>query len=542
MNGRGSDHSIFSVSTGSGIHYPHLSVSPPIHPRTSSLSATQLRPITEGYVVTTELAPPSVHTYRPGIYRNLSSSSEPSIGSPILTSTCSTPYYYSPGYRISSGEDFAPSERLYNPRHSAEGSLLSLGLSRAEKRTISIGIEKDEARAEERAEERRKSTNSRKFAGMMRSGSDILEAETLGDSGSSSGWPRGRKWEHMFSQNNSDEGRWPLRDEPLDPVEVQALGMLVPLMGSNSSEIIRSGDTLIVARSQADEGILAEEELDTSGTVKRRKSTLRSDALFERPSIIFRVAGAKVKRQEENVVPELSESVGPLPPSDYIKNQKSLGHKLSATLLRYIGHSRSLTSSDAGTPSEIKTSSPYDMTASTSVTSLPDGNPESAWRSKRWRSRRRNKPPRLNAPTEKCGIRHPLQEHYEYACQGKTARCQGKYVSIKKQSQSHAMVNALIGVIKKQRGLRSKLKPLEGSSEIADRMGVEGGRWNGRSWESEKFREAGRYVIPAIGEGSLVLDRELTHHLAWILLTVIYQETFPVPLKLLEGLKSHMPP
>ena len=213
-----------------GVKIPNLQrpFTPPVRPRTSSLSGTLLRPVSEGSVNLT----PGMD--RPTMYRSLSSS-EPFLDSCAFPSRRGV--QPNPSNLFSSSqEDIDFVARLHNARHSSE-SLSCLGLSLAEKRTISRGIEKEEARATVRAEERRRAAGAKKFSSMVRSGPELCEAKVGTESRLLSGKSRYRKWDNWFPQNCTNDGTWPNRDELLDPIEVQAMGILVPLMEMKTNEV-----------------------------------------------------------------------------------------------------------------------------------------------------------------------------------------------------------------------------------------------------------------------------------------------------------------
>jgi len=513
------ESTINSLSNGPRITHSYRSFTPSIRPRTSSLTGTQLRSISEGLIISPEPTLSTPSFTRPGIRRYFSTSSEPTLSPSASISKMARPRH-PPHRSLGSREDLDQLTRLYHPRHSTDSSLSCLNLSTAEKRTISRGIEQDEARAEERAEERRKAVNLKRFTGMVRTGSDYPDGEQAAGTALAPGRCRGRKWEYMFNQNDSGEGRWPIRDEPLDPVEVQAMGMLVPLMEMNPNEPGNDGDDTAspLKTPSAKENSESSEYIGLSGTLKRGISTAGAKVL-KQPSVIFRITGAHVIPQDtltEAQTPQVSVSCSQGSP----KKPKSLRHKISSTLLRYMGHMRSLESTELGSPTETASSSESAMTADASLVSLPEAHAIRKSKSKLWKRRHRggrrvHSPSTMHSTVHSTGdaikILYPLNEHYESASRRRVAM-------LKQESHNYAMVNLLLGVVRKKRP--NVLVPLEGAQVEKNAILADGeGKWNGYSWESVKFREAGKHVFPAIGEGELALDREFTSPVPCLLLT-----------------------
>lgn len=408
---------------------------------------------------------------------------------------------HSPHRSLASREELDQSTRPYQARHSTDSSLLCLNLSTAEKRTISRGIEKDEARAEERAEERRKTVYlRRRFTSMVRNGSDYPDGEHVIGAALRPGRCRGRKWEYMFNPNDSSEESWPIMDEPLDPGEVQAMGMLVPLMEMNPNEPASDGDDT----ASPSKTPLATGYMGLTKTVKRTISTAGARVL-KRPSLIFRITGSHVIPQEtltEAQTPQVSVSCSQESP----KNPKSLRHKISSTLLRYMGHMRSLEATEFESPTETASSSNSAMTADASLISLPE-----LWNRRNRGGRRIHSPSTMHSTGDAIKILHPLNEHYESASHRRVA------IS-KQESHNYSMVNLLLGMMRKRR--LNVLVPLEGVQVEKNAVLTDGGgKWNGYSWESVKFREAGKHVFPTIGEGELALDREFTSPVLCLFLT-----------------------
>ncbi|RPB20446.1 hypothetical protein L211DRAFT_519560 [Terfezia boudieri ATCC MYA-4762] len=491
---------IHSLSSGLRITHSYRSLTPPIRPRTSSLTGTQLRSISEGLLISPESTLSIPSNTRPGIRRNFSTSSEPTLSPSVSRSQMTRPLH-SPHRSLASREELDQSTRPYQARHSTDSSLLCLNLSTAEKRTISRGIEKDEARAEERAEERRKTVYlRRRFTSMVRNGSDYPDGEHVIGAALRPGRCRGRKWEYMFNPNDSSEESWPIMDEPLDPGEVQAMGMLVPLMEMNPNEPASDGDDT----ASPSKTPLATGYMGLTKTVKRTISTAGARVL-KRPSLIFRITGSHVIPQEtltEAQTPQVSVSCSQESP----KNPKSLRHKISSTLLRYMGHMRSLEATEFESPTETASSSNSAMTADASLISLPE-----LWNRRNRGGRRIHSPSTMHSTGDAIKILHPLNEHYESASHRRVA------IS-KQESHNYSMVNLLLGMMRKRR--LNVLVPLEGVQVEKNAVLTDGGgKWNGYSWESVKFREAGKHVFPTIGEGELALDREFTSPVLCLFLT-----------------------
>ena len=177
---------------------------------------------------------------------------------------------------------------------------------------------------------------------------------------------------------------------------------------------------------------------------------------------------------------------------------------------------RSLESTDLGSPTETASSSGSAMTADASLVSLPEAHVIRKPRSKPWKQRHRggrrvHSPSTIHSTGDPIKILHPLNEHYEPASRRRAAM-------LKQESHNYTMVNLLLGVVRKKRS--SVLVPPEGAQvEKNAVLADEGGKWNGYSWESVKFREAGKHVFPSIGEGELALDREFTPPVPCLLLT-----------------------
>jgi len=491
---------INSLSSGPRITHLYGSLTPPIR------SSVTGRSISESLVISPESTPST------RIHRNFSTSSEPILSPSASTSKMTRPRH-SPHRSLGSRGDLDHLARLYHRRHSTDSSLSCWNLSITEKRTISRGIEQDEARAEERAEEKKKAVNVRRFAGMVRVGSDCpgLVAEpalTIGRF-------RSRKWEYMFNQNVSSEGRWPIRDEPLDPVEVQAIGMLVPLMEMNiPNQPWKNGATAASPSKTlpASEALESSERMGLVRTVKRRIQTAGAK-VFRRPSLIFRITGAHVVPK----IPLTEAQEAPVPCSpERPQKPKSSRHKISTTLLGYMGRMRPLESTEMRSPIEAASSSEPTMTADASLVSLPEAHAVRKSKPKVWGERHRirrhiHSPSAIYSPGETTKILHPLGNHYESASRRRVAM-------LKQETHNYVVMNLLLGVIQKKRS--NLLVPLEGvqvagSAVLADPEG----NWNGYSWESVKFREAGKHVVPAIGEGGLVLDRKFTPPVLSLLLT-----------------------
>ncbi|KAF8419323.1 hypothetical protein EV426DRAFT_615873 [Tirmania nivea] len=503
--GNASISTINILSSGPRITHSYRPFTPPIRPRTSSLTGTQLRSISEGLIISPDSTLSTPSSTRLGVSRNFSTSSEPTLSPSVQTSKMTRPCH-SPHRSLGLKEDFDQLTRLYHPKHSTDSSLLCLNLSTAEKRTISKGIEQDEARAEERAEERRKTINVRRFAGMVRTGSDCPDGEQVVGTALTPGRCRGRKWENMFNQNDSGEGRWPIRDEPLDPVEVQAMGMLVPLMEMNPNEPGKDGDDIASPSKTplAKENLESSEHMGLTGTVKRR-ITMAGAKVLKQPSLIFRITGSHVIPQETLTEAQIPQEVSVLCSQESPKEPKSLRHKISSTLLRYIGHMRSLESTDLGSPTETASSSESGMTADASLVSLSEAHAIRKSKSKLWRRRHRGErrvhsPSTVHSTGDVIKILHPLNEHYESASRRRVA-------IVEQETHNYAMLNLLLGLIRKRRS--DVLVPLEGEQVEESVASADGeGKWNGYGWESVKFREAGKNMFPAIGEGELALDRD----------------------------------
>lgn len=359
-------------------------------------------------------------------------------------------------------------------------------------------MEKDEARAEERAEERRRTVNAKRSSGMTGTGLDDVDVAV--DSTSTQGWYRGRKWDYIFNQNqsNSDEGTWPIRDELLDPVEVQAMGALVPLMEMIPHVLGESDDILSAGRFLMDKQHINLAERFGITRTKRPISTTES-TMLEEPSLSTPgITGATepVKNREHTISLDFSVS------QETKKNRKPLRHKISSAILSYLGHMKSLSSVEVvDTHTDTNTSSQSDSDLDTSTISLAEGTYNHKSRSHLWRrSRREGRNSHKTPRVDNIKITHPLNHHFELASRQRN-------LLLKQKSQTHAVPRLVLNVIREK---TSRLfMPLKGVSVSKNAAPSDSeGIWNGYSWESEKFRNAGKYVLPGIGNGGLLLDRE----------------------------------
>ena len=406
--------------------------------------------------------------------------------------------------------------RLPNARHSMEGSLSSLQLSRAEEIAISAGIEKDEARAEEK--KKSSGVSVRRFAGLVRgeeenfggsSGGEVVtSAGPLSDSlgtGSVRQSSRGRMWEYMFAQNGAQGGgRDHTEDEVLDPVEVQAMGLLVPLRDMHPGEAARNGGSDL----PLDQGGKSDENA-SEGSMKRR---IRNGGdgvknVSERSSILFRLMGAispnSANQEDEKVLSELAEKKS----SAMGKKHKSLGHKISATLLRCIGQSKSNTTGQFNL-------SDFNAGGSQNDTATGAGNSSKRWKKGQKPANHQSlSPNRGSCEHDALGdavLYHPLQEHIEATSQPRKTK-RGK--PNKRDSHRLSVVDIFLAMTN---GKSKSRTPDAGNLE---EMHTDGANdfsqsapdvcsWNGYSWESQRFKDGGKHVHPGIGDGELVLERE----------------------------------
>ena len=464
-----------------GVKIPNLQrpFIPPVRPRAASLSGTLLPPVSEGSVNLT----PGMD--RPTMSRRLSSS-EPFLNFyafPSRRAVQSNPSNLFSG----SQEDIDFVARLHNARHSSE-SLLCLGLSLAEKRTISRGIEKEEARATVRAEEKRRAAGAKKFAGLVRSGQEVCGVKVGTESGLS-GKCRCRKWDNWFPQNCTNDGTWPNRDELLDPKEVQAMGILVPLMEMKTNEVGKRGGFSGVKRHEAKVVLDTPKQVDITEAVKRRASV--GEAMeVKRPS---RITGPNTALNQQAPEPTWK-TMSPRQPVE----PESLRHKISGTFLRCMGQLGLVElECSPGTGGEIFQSGER---SDTDVLSQPEENDNYKMPSQRWaRSYRRGTTNHQSSTfplaIESIKIVHPLCLHI-----GSLSH---------KVAEKNPLLRPLIRVFRRKEA-DVLISPQESHRCTKNRIT---GVWNGCSWESEKFREAGKYIEPAIGDGELVLEREFIHFL-----------------------------
>ncbi|KAI5805607.1 hypothetical protein DFH27DRAFT_609420 [Peziza echinospora] len=493
---------------------------PPLHilPRTSSMPATQLRSTYECPASSSSASPTLLSpNYRPRrIHRNPSISSEPSNSSSSVNSKMSRTSSHNSSLHcnrgsIGSKSDLNVTGRLPNAQHSMEGSLSSLRLSRAEEIAISAGIEKDEARAEEK--KKSSSVSVRRFAGLVRGaeenggspgGEEVTSAGPLPDSlGTGSMRQRGRMWDYMFAQNGvQGDEKDHAEDEVLDPVEVQAMGLLVPLRDMHPGEAARNGGPELPLGQGGKNNENASEE-----PVKRRT---RNDgdgvkSVPERNSILFRLMGA-ISPNSANQEGETSE-VAEKGASTIGKKHKSLRHKISATLLRCIGQSKSNTAAQFNISDFNAGGLPNDTATGTA-------NP-----SKRWKKGQKtvnhqtlssNRDSYEHDALGDAVLYHPLQEHIEATSQPRKTK-RGK--QNKRVSNRLSVVDIFLAMT------NGKSKSRTPDAGDLEEMHTDGANdfsqsapdvcsWNGYSWESQRFKDGGKHVQPGIGNGELVLERD----------------------------------
>lgn len=400
----------------------------------------------------------------PTMYRRISSS-EPFLNSSAVPSR-RTVQSHPLKIFSDSREDVDVVARLHNARHSSE-SLSCLKLSLAEKRTISRGIEKDVARATERAEERRRTTGARKFAGIARSGLELSEVK----------------------DGTGNDEIWPNRDELLDPIEVQAMGILVPLMEMRINEVGKGGGHSGFKNQETKAVQDTPKQVNITRTIKHRGSAGEAK-IVNQPSIV--IGSSAVFNQQG---PESSQKTMSSQSTVHISKPESLRHKISGTFLRCMGQ-LGLVGLEYSPRSRASTFQ-SGKTPDTGV-SLP--HEENKQWSQWWARSHRQGTKSYHSSTfpsevETINTVHPLKLHIGS-------------ISHKAAENPHTL-RPLLSVFRRKDA--NVLIPQQDSHRGTDTQIA--GIWNGCSWESEKFMEAGKYIEPAIGDGELVLKRESIHFL-----------------------------
>ncbi|KAF8462893.1 hypothetical protein BDZ91DRAFT_796675 [Kalaharituber pfeilii] len=375
--------------------------------------------------------------------------------------------------------------KVYHKRHSIDSSFSCLGLSGEEKKRKALGF--------------------KSHTGMSNTRSDYPDGDIRKENPTVEGRTQGRKWGYILSQSSDSslgERRCPQGDEPSESLEAQAIDMFVPLRKMNPSVPTKICDNLSVTGSITGDRMDQDEGLNSSEVKQPDNPPVGEKHLRGRSGVTFWAMG---DREQTKLDDEALKSVhgSSLQPPTYIKSRWSLGHKI-ATTLRYIGQFKAARSPGAKSLSEATTSSSSDTASSVTIALKPQNRVINRSGAKLWKrtgrgnARMPNSSVRSFQPSSESdtSVGYPLQQFYDAHRD-------------KKSKQSSSLVSSLLGVISPcKAGRRSEFAVAQKVGRGATELTGVKGRENGSSRESEKFIEAGKHVIPRIGDGELVLQRD----------------------------------